>query len=473
MTDTITLTALPPRLAGLREDAPLSTFAIALFLMAHVPLALLMYRIHTLATLHALATFAVGAFWALQPGKPERVAYAGAYIAGSEVLWRMTSASIFWEFGKYAVCAVFMLAMLRLPKFRRHDLSLIYFALLVPSSVLVLMENELNYARQEISFNLSGPFALMISIWFFSNIKLTLGQLRRVFIALMGPATAIAVITISSTYLSGNIRFGRNSNFASSGGFGPNQVSSILGLAALFAFLYLMQDLKAKTSLKLLLAGAMIVFTVQTAMTFSRGGLYLAGAAGVLAAFFLIKEPRQRARFMVMIVIAVLLVKFIILPVLDTFTTGALSARLTETNLTNRDRLMRADLRIFVEHPIFGVGPGGSREERQTLAGVSIAHTEFTRLLSDHGLLGLLALVPLLLTCLERFNRARTPAARALVASCMAWTLLYMVINGMRLVAPSLLFGLACINLAAGKRYFLLVETAEEFQTAPSGPRLD
>lgn len=455
------IAALPARLAGRHEEAPLRTSAIALFLLAHVPLAFLMYRVNGIATAHALASFALGAFWALQSRKPERVAYMGAYIAGSEVLWRMTSASIFWEFGKYALAAIFMLAMFRLPKFRRHDLSMVYFALLLPSTALVLMQNELNYARQEISFNLSGPFALMISIWFFSNIELSPGQLRRVFIALMGPAASIAAITVSSTYLTAHIRFSKNSNFASSGGFGPNQVSSVLGVAAFFAFFYLLQDLKARTSLKLLLGAALIMFTVQTAMTFSRGGLYLEGAAGLLAAFCLIKERRQRTRFMVIVVTGILLVRLVFLPALDVFTTGALSARLADPNLTNRDRLMRADLKIWEEHPIFGVGPGGSRAERLRLAGVSIAHTEFTRLLSDHGLLGLLALIPLLLTCLERFTKARSPAARALVVSCMAWTLLYMMINGMRLAAPSLLFGLACVTLATGKKYYLLVETAE------------
>jgi len=472
MTNTVALPALSPALAGTRENAQPRTMLIALFLLAHVPLALLMHKMNAVATAHALGCFALGAFWALQPRKPERVAYACAYIAGSEVLWRMASASIFWEFAKYSMSAICMLAMLRLPKFRRHDPSMVYFGLLVPSAVLVFMENEFTYARQEISFNLSGPFALMISVWFFSNIKLTLGQLRRGFLALMGPAAGIAAITISSTYVSANIRFGKNSNFASSGGFGPNQVSAILGLAAFFGFVYLMQDLNVKTSLKLLLGAAMIVFTVQTAMTFSRGGLYLEGACGVLTAFCLIREPRQRTRFLVIVAIAALLVKFIFLPVLDSFTTGALSARLSDKNLTNRDRLMRADLKIWAEHPFFGVGPGGSREERQRLAGVSIAHTEFTRLLSDHGILGLLALAPLLFTCLERFKKARSPAAKAVVSSCMAWTLLYMMINGMRLVAPSLLFGLACVELATAKRYYLLVETEQEFQTAPLNPRL-
>src|SRR2546430_7771451 len=43
----------------------------------------------------------------------DRVVYAAAYIAGSEVLWRMCGAAVFWESGKYAVILIFAIALAR------------------------------------------------------------------------------------------------------------------------------------------------------------------------------------------------------------------------------------------------------------------------------------------------------------------------------------------------------------------------
>ena len=68
-----------------------ATYGPIAFCLVHVPLALLVYRVNTLSTLHAVAVFAVGMWWALTaPHQPLRVAYVAAYITGAEVLWRMT-----------------------------------------------------------------------------------------------------------------------------------------------------------------------------------------------------------------------------------------------------------------------------------------------------------------------------------------------------------------------------------------------
>ncbi len=148
------------------------------------------------------------------------------------------------------------------------------------------------------------------------------------------------------------------------------------------------------------------------------------------------------------------------MPQLDLFTGGALSARFTDSRLTHRDRLAQADLQIWAENPVFGSGPSVSRSQRALLSGraSSIAHTEFTRLLSDHGSFGLVAILLLLSICLERFRLANTVEGRALVLGFIGWSVLYMLVNGMRLVAPSLLFGLACVKLRPAGQYYRVRE---------------
>ncbi len=210
--------------AGDRAGSEWPVGKIVLVFLAHAVLGILVFRFRYLATAHALGTFAIGVYWALQRSRPERALYAAAYIAGSEVLWRMCTAQIPWESGKYAPVGLFVLALTQMPKWRGHLLSLLYFAMLLPSSLIPLSVMDFEAARQAISFNLSGPLAIMISIWFCVNLELSMVQLRWVFLFFMAPAVAITAITISATYGASAIRFSLNSNFATSAGFGPNQV---------------------------------------------------------------------------------------------------------------------------------------------------------------------------------------------------------------------------------------------------------
>ena len=102
--DAPTAAVAPPR-SGTRI-AVLAILAYA----AHFPLALLEGRQPLVATIHALLSLAVGLAWALSGRRVWRVAYAAAYIAGAEVLWRMVGAHIFWEFGKYTVALCCLVA---------------------------------------------------------------------------------------------------------------------------------------------------------------------------------------------------------------------------------------------------------------------------------------------------------------------------------------------------------------------------
>jgi len=131
----------------------------------HVPLGLLMYRVPTIATLHAVLTITVAACLALSK-RGDRVVYAAAYIAGSEALWRMCQAAIFWEeSGKYAVLLIFAVALTR-QRVRWQALAVVYFVLLLPSIAIAPYELFSDEARQQISYNLSGPAALAMSVLF-------------------------------------------------------------------------------------------------------------------------------------------------------------------------------------------------------------------------------------------------------------------------------------------------------------------
>jgi hypothetical protein len=132
--------------------------------------------------------------------------------------------------------------------------------------------------------------------------------------------------------------------------------------------------------------------------------------------------------------------RYVIWPRLDTFTGGTITERFSETDITRRDDLGWEDLHIFDQHLFFGVGPGRSSLGHDDDI---ITHTEFTRVLAEHGLLGATAAVILCVAGIWNVRRADGPTARALALALMAWSCVFMLNSAMRTVAPAFVFGLA------------------------------
>ena len=140
--------------------------------------------------------------------------------------------------GKYGIVAILLVAIARITTRRNRALSVAYFALLIPSVALTFMAFDLDGARQEASFNLSGPLALAVAVSLFLERSTASIELRIMsIVALVGPAVGVGVLSYLSTASHDALVFVNASNVDTGGGFGANQVSAILGLAALFLIL--------------------------------------------------------------------------------------------------------------------------------------------------------------------------------------------------------------------------------------------
>lgn len=415
---------------------------ILLFMAIHVPLAFIMQEVRFIATLHAIVSFTVALFIALTSRRIEHVIYAASYIAGAEVLWRMTQADVFWEFGKYATVVVLSCAAIHLGRVRGTIAALFYFALLLPSMLFVVEEKTWSQFREELSFNLSGPLSLAVSVFFLSQAQLTRKQMHRVILILIAPVIGVLALAIFGT-VTKDIRWGTASNIAASGGFGPNQVSAMLGLGALLAFIFLL-DSHASRPVKFLIFVTMIFLLIQAALTFSRAGLYLAVCGAVIAAFYLVRDRRTRLKLFFVGIMLFVIGNYLILPGLNAFTGGALVERFENTSLTGREELITSDLEIWKDNFFLGVGPGQAGYYPRLGRHVE-AHTEFTRLLAEHGILGLLAILLIAVMALQSLRKSPGSRERAIAGAFIAWSLLYMMVNAMRLVAPAFLFGLASV----------------------------
>src|SRR5690606_392753 len=99
----------------------------------------------------------------------------------------------------------------------------------------------------------------------------------------------------------------------------------------------------------------------------------------------------------------------------------------------------------FLDNPIFGVGVGKNREERIEMTGIAAAsHNEVTRLLAEHGMLGLFALLILVFVPLNLY-----PANKQnifLLSFFFFWAL---TINhaAMRLAAPAFVYALSLLKV--------------------------
>ncbi len=419
-----------------------TVFAV-LFVAGHALLAFFLRDNKSLATFHAAITLAVGLWLALSTRKIEKIVYISSYIVGAELIWRMSGGSLFWELGKYGLSAILLISTLRMRRLRFNIPILVYFLLLLPSISMTLSESTFEEARQQVSFNLSGPFALMACVFFFERLRLSSSHLIKLSLFAIGPMVTVATLAIVSTFTAESINFSDSSNFVTSGGYGPNQVSSILGLGALFAFLIFILSRKEMRSLGRMMFVIIVVLGFQSALTFSRGGIYLAFLSAVISLAYFLREPRLKAKVILTTFLLFVITTFLVVPRLDSFTGGAFKKRFENPSTTGRDTLVKSDLEEWKENFISGVGPGQARFHRSSGDEGHVAHTEFSRLLAEHGLYGLGALLMLLIAMFRSFARAGTNLEKAVTASLFCWSFLYMAIDAMRLVAPCFIFGLA------------------------------
>lgn len=435
-----------------RQEKPVRTnrelFIFLLIAIVHIPLGIVMYSFPSFAIIHPIAILLVGIYWAVQKETGlDKVALAAGYIVGTEVLWRMAKVPIYWEFGKYGIVALMVTALVVRRQANVPLLPLLYGLLLLPGCIITLMVFDINEARGFISADMSGPLALFVSCWFFSKTQLNVGQLQRMICAIFIPIISVAFATLFYMVTFESIQFTTESNFATSGGFGPNQVSSMLGLGVFFTVSSIIL-FKIGRTLSAGLGILALFFAAQSVMTFSRGGIFNAIGALAILMIFHFRDLANGLKRVVPLIILVAVFFWFIFPALNNFTGGKLDERFSESSTTNRTEIIWSDLEIFIENPVFGVGVSVSRSYRERFLTYSAtSHTEFARLISEHGSFGLAAFLVLLTMTIVNLKRQRGLLHRALVAGLSTWCVLYMANAGMRLAAPSFLWGLTCVTI--------------------------
>jgi hypothetical protein len=425
-----------------------------LFLGLHVPLAFLVSQHPLLATAHALLVLAVG-IWAVLTRSLEdtlQIQVVG-YIAGSEILWRMTNAYVFYEFGKYAVVLILGLAILR--RYRNRTLPgipVFYFLYLVPA-IIPWFGKSFGIARRRISFTLSGPLSLAVSSIYFASRELDADDRKNLAISVIGPVIATATLVIWELISAGSsLRFGRSSLSRTFVGWGTNQISNLLALGVVFCWLWAVEK-KTPFWIRVLGITLMSSFLTLAIITFSRGGVLISGLALIATLPFLLSG--QKNRWFVLLVVLCLLGAFVyfVIPWIVDLTGGMAIERYSDTDTTDRLELALSELQLWLDHPT-GVGVARARYyvDEYALDHDLMAHVEYTRLMAEHGVLGLLSLALLMAGAWAQYTQADNLTSKMWTVALLCYALLYMGHSSMRTVAPGLLYGITWANLVSQKQ---------------------
>jgi hypothetical protein len=428
-------------------------------ILFHIFIGFLIYVFPFTAKIYGYSILIYGANYIIKTqNKNNEALIVAAYVVGAEVLLRMTGGNVTYEFSKYGVMIFIFLGMYYSGFSKGAAPYWIFLLLLVPS--VVLSTFVLNFdtdIRKAIAFNMSGPVCLGVASLYTYRRKVSLEQMNVILLSLGLPIISCVVYLIFYTPNIQDVVTGTQSNFETSGGFGPNQVATFLGLGMFIFFSRIILESKSKV---LVLINLIVAFNIsyRGMVTFSRGGMITGFLMIVLLLGFLYFKSNYRGKVKLNYIIVLISLAMLVVWAYTSFQTGGLidkryanqdaAGRVKESQLTGREDIAQNEINTFFNNPIFGVGVGKGAEVREAETGIFVlSHDEITRMLAEHGSLGALGLLILLFTPLvlyleNKFNMY-------LLCFVVFW---FLTINhaAMRTAVSAFVYSLSLLNVQLG-----------------------
>lgn len=422
----------------------------------HALLGVAIFIVPFLSKIYGLAIFFVGLYYVFKyKNKDQEALYVCAYFVGSEVILRMTAGNLLYEYSKYSVI-FFILMGMYYRGFSKYAVSYwVYMVLLIPGVVVSMISLDYDLAlRKSIAFNISGPLCLGISALYMYNRRVTLEQINKIVLMLGLPVITCAVYLFFYTPSIRDVITGTGSNFETSGGFGPNQVSTMLGLGV---FVFVTRLVFASSNKWVIAVNLILLFniTYRGLVTFSRGGMITAAVMIFVFIFIIYTKINSQGKAKMNFLIVFVSILMIGVWGYTTSQTGGLienryanqdaKGRVKESKLSGREDIMASDMKMFMENPFFGVGVAKSARYRENLSGkLILAHNEVTRMLAEHGSLGIAALFILIFTPLILYLKNKQHIY--MLCFFVFWSL---TINhaAMRLAAPGFIYALSILKV--------------------------
>lgn len=439
-----------------KED--ITYFQIILF---HAVLGFVIYLFPFVAKIYGYTIFIGGVIYVIKKqNKNNEALMAAAYVVGSEVFLRMTGGNPLYEISKYGVMVFIFMGMYYSGFSKSATPYWIFLLLLVPSVVLTTF--VLNFdtnMRKAIAFNISGPVCLGVASIYTYRRKIPLDQMNSIILSLGLPIITCMVYLAFYTPSVQDVVTTTESNYATSGGFGPNQVATFFGLG-MFVF-FSRTILESRTKFMLFLNFFIAIsMSYRGIVTFSRGGMITGFLMILLLLLFLYYKSNYTGRVKLNYVIVLISIAMLTTWSYISFQTGGLidkryanknaAGRAKESKFTGREDIAQNEINTFLNNPFFGVGVGKGAEVRLEETGNGVlSHDEITRMLAEHGSLGIIGLLilfftPLVLYIENKFNMF-------MLCFVVFW---FLTINhaAMRTAAPAFVYSLSLLNVYFEKK---------------------
>lgn len=431
-------------------------------ILLHVLIALAVFIMPFFSKFYGLLIFIYGFALLLKTKNDNNQVLAiCAYVVGSEVFLRMTGGNTLHEIAKYEVMFFLLMGLIYKGFSKLSFIYWIFLLLLLPG--VLIGASTLGYkvdVRKAIAFNIMGELTLFVAAIYCYKRQITYEQIGVLIKAISLPLVTTVIYLFLYTPSIKDVVTGTQSNFETSGGFGPNQVSTILGLGmfCFFALFLLFSKTKKQKIFHFLF---LLFISYRAIVTFSRGGVFtgiVMIASLLLIVYFF--SNRKNKSILLMVFAGSLLVSLAIWTYTVSQTNGLIENRYAnkdargrekEDQLGGREEIALTELKMFADNPIFGIGVGRNKEYREEVTGiVAASHNELTRLLAEHGSFGIVAILILLITPLVLYlqNRQNIFALSFFVF----WAL---TINhaAMRLAAPAFIYALSLLIVKFGNQH--------------------
>lgn len=422
-----------------------------------VVIAFIVFTIPFLSKIYALLIPIAGLYVVIHnKNRNNEVLLVSAYLVGAEVFLRMTGGNFNNEYTKICVI-IFMLVGMLYRNFSANALIYGVFLLLLIPGILVAtstahFETDI---KKALVFNLSGPLCLAISAIYTFKRRISFTDLQNILKVMGLPIVSIVVYLFLYNPSIKDVVIGTSSNFATSGGFGPNQVSTILGLGMFIFFSQLV--LFSKSKAMILINGILLIFVSYRAVaTFSRGGVITGIIMIACLMFVLYYFSNAVGKTKVSIVFVLLGFLGVGIWVYTSSQTRGLiekryankdaKGRVKNDRLGGREAIIGADYELFLNNPIMGIGAGMGKELRkESLGGQEAAsHNEITRMFSEHGLFGIFGLLILFITPFTLYINNKQ---HLYFLSFFVFWLLTINHAAMRIAAPAFVYALCLLSV--------------------------
>lgn len=385
-----------------------------------------------------------------------------AYLVSFELLGRMSKTSPFipWEVGKYLL--FLMLAGGIIIKYRSGKTGLIMLLLLLPAAFI---DKSGQVYSKNIVFNLLGPVNVALAIIYFKNQSVSLEKLVSVLRLILLTAISVLSFVVIKTPDFKDVEFELSANLQTSGGFGSNQVATVLGLGALLSYLFWKNrwNLTGYRWFDFLL---LVLFIIRGLLTFSRGGM-IGGALGILTLMFYETASDEygwkfrKAFINVSKAVPVIILLFLLFNYANKVSGGNLVLRYkgetpgtlagykektANVFFSNRVNVFLDDLELWRQNPVFGVGAGASMYMRDNTRRIA-SHVEMSRLLSEHGLLGVIYFLILFSLGYKMFKTAPWSFAGPVLFSLFVIAFFTTFHSALRTYMSPLLIGISMLTV--------------------------